>query len=230
MEQHSIPAFLVKGLDSLSAAAYRSAGYNAVPAALAVVESIVQLSGAAKFWGKPSGRVWLRCAALVAFPNVAIAADFSFVSSHIFALAAHVAAFLDTWLASFLITGSISYLYYANRLFQLPLALFAIATSVALFPTIAKSIKNKDEEKALAYLRKAFYVLLGLLGISTIIGIVLNTFIVELLFQRGAFTSEDTETTSLVLTMYLVGLLPFGLGKIFSLWFTLMKNKLLLQK
>jgi putative peptidoglycan lipid II flippase len=129
-----------------------------------------------------------------------------------------VAAFLDTWLASFLITGSISYLYYANRLFQLPLALFAIATSVALFPTIAKSIKNKDEEKALAYLRKAFYVLLGLLGISTIIGIVLNTFIVELLFQRGAFTSEDTETTSLVLTMYLVGLLPFGLGKIFSLW------------
>ena len=127
--------------------------------------------------------------------------------------AAHVAAFLDTWLASFLITGSISYLYYANRLFQLPLALFAIATSVALFPTIAKSIKNKDEAKALLYLRKAFYVLLGLLGISTFIGIVFNTLIVELLFERGAFTGEDTQTTALVLTMYLVGLLPFGLGK-----------------
>lgn len=132
--------------------------------------------------------------------------------------AAHVAAFLDTWLASFLITGSISYLYYANRLFQLPLALFAIATSVALFPTIAKAIKNKDEEKALLYLRKAFYVLLGLLGVSTLIGIVFNTLIVELLFERGAFTVEDTQTTALVLTMYLLGLLPFGLGKIFSLW------------
>ncbi len=132
--------------------------------------------------------------------------------------AAHVAAFLDTWLASFLITGSISYLYYANRLFQLPLALFAIATSVALFPTIAKAIKNKDEEKALLYLRKAFYVLLGLLGISTLIGIVFNNLIVELLFERGAFTVEDTQTTALILTMYLVGLLPFGLGKIFSLW------------
>jgi len=132
--------------------------------------------------------------------------------------AAHVAAFLDTWLASFLITGSISYLYYANRLFQLPLALFAIATSVALFPTIAKSIKNKNEEKALLYLRKAFFVLFGLLGVSTFIGIVFNDLIVELLFERGAFTGEDTQTTALVLTMYLVGLLPFGLGKIFSLW------------
>lgn len=132
--------------------------------------------------------------------------------------AAHVAAFLDTWLASFLITGSISYLYYANRLFQLPLALFAIATSVALFPTVAKAIKNKDEKKALLYLRKAFFVLLGLLGVATFIGIVFNTFIVELLFERGAFTSSDTQTTAIVLTMYLVGLLPFGLGKIFSLW------------
>ena len=132
--------------------------------------------------------------------------------------AAHVAAFLDTWLASFLITGSISYLYYANRLFQLPLALFAIATSVALFPTIAKAIKNKDEEKALLYLRKAFFVLVGLLGVATFIGIFFNTLIVELLFERGAFTESDTITTALVLTMYLVGLLPFGLGKIFSLW------------
>ena len=132
--------------------------------------------------------------------------------------ATHVAAFLDTWLASFLITGSISYLYYANRLFQLPLALFAIATSIALFPTIAKAIKNKDEEKALVYLQKAFYVLLFLLGSATMIGIVFNELIVSLLFQRGAFDEQDTQNTALVLIMYLVGLLPFGLSKIFSLW------------
>lgn len=132
--------------------------------------------------------------------------------------AAHIAAFLDTWLASFLISGSISYLYYANRLFQLPLALFAIATSIALFPTIAKAIKNKDEKKALVYLRKAFYILLGVLGFSTFIGIVFNELIVQLLFERGAFTAEDTQKTALVLTMYLVGLVPFGIAKIFSLW------------
>ena len=132
--------------------------------------------------------------------------------------ASHIAAFLDTWLASFLISGSISYLYYANRVFQLPLALFAIATSVALFPTIARAIKKNDEEKALQYLRKAFFILLGLLGVATFIGIVFDSFIVKLLFQRGAFDSADTQQTALVLTMYLVGLLPFGLGKIFSLW------------
>ncbi|MEA3315746.1 MAG: murein biosynthesis integral membrane protein MurJ [Campylobacterota bacterium] len=131
---------------------------------------------------------------------------------------AHIAAFLDTWLASFLLTGSISYLYYANRVFQLPLALFAIATSIALFPTIAKAIKNKDEQKALIYLRKAFYILLLVLGLSTFIGIIFSEFIVSLLFERGAFSVEDTKQTSLVLTMYLIGLLPFGLAKIFSLW------------
>ena len=70
---------------------------------------------------------------------------------------AQVSAFLDTFLASFLITGSISYLYYANRIFQLPLALFAIATSVALFPRIARYIKNKDDTKALKFLEKAFW-------------------------------------------------------------------------
>ena len=132
--------------------------------------------------------------------------------------AAHIAAFLDTWLASFLVSGSISYLYYANRVFQLPLALFAIATSVALFPTIAKAIKNKDEQKALTYMRKATLILFALLGVATLIGIVFDNFIVWLLFERGAFTSSDTTQTALVLTMYLIGLLPFGLAKIFSLW------------
>ena len=132
--------------------------------------------------------------------------------------AAHIAAFLDTWLASFLVSGSISYLYYANRVFQLPLALFAIATSVALFPSIAKAIRKNDEKIALGYLRKAFFVLLILLGTATFIGIVFNELIVWLLFERGAFDSSDTTQTSLVLVMYLIGLLPFGLAKIFSLW------------
>ena len=131
---------------------------------------------------------------------------------------AHISAFLDTWLASFLVSGSISYLYYANRVFQLPLALFAIATSIALFPMIARSIKNKDEERALYLMKKSSLILLGLLGVATLIGVVFNQFIIELLFQRGAFTQMDTQNTALILSMYLIGLIPFGLAKIFSLW------------
>ena len=131
---------------------------------------------------------------------------------------AHIAAFIDTMLASFLTAGSISYLYYANRIFQLPLALFAIATSVALFPAIAKAIKNSDENLALNLLRKSFWALLAILFASTFIGILFNDEIIKLLFERGAFTQNDTKHTALVLAMYLIGLVPFGLAKIFSLW------------
>ena len=142
----------------------------------------------------------------------------SFFGATIGSSTAHISAFLDTWLASFLVSGSISYLYYANRVFQLPLALFAIATSVALFPMIARAIKNKDENKALKLMKKSSIILIGLLSIATLIGIVFNNEIIWLLFERGAFTNEDTINTSLILTMYLIGLLPYGLAKIFSLW------------
>ena len=130
----------------------------------------------------------------------------------------HLSAFIDTWLASFLISGSISYLYYANRVFQLPLAIFAIATSIALFPMIARAIKNKDENRALSLMKKSSMILFVVLSISMLIGIIFNDFIVKTLFERGAFTSEDSANTALILTMYLLGLLPFGLAKIFSLW------------
>ena len=131
---------------------------------------------------------------------------------------AQISAFLDTFLASFLATGSISYLYYANRIFQLPLALFAIATSVALFPRVARYLKNADEAKALQNLQKAFWFLTFLLTASAIGGIILSHEIITLLFQRGAFDALDTQHTAAVLTMYLIGLLPFGLQKLFVLW------------
>jgi putative peptidoglycan lipid II flippase len=131
---------------------------------------------------------------------------------------AQVSAFLDTFLASFLVTGSISYLYYANRIFQLPLALFAIATSIALFPRVARYLKNKDEIKAKEYLKKAFWFLAFLLTLSTIGGMILSKEIIWLLFERGAFDTQDTVNTTTVLQMYMLGLLPFGLQKLFVLW------------
>jgi len=131
---------------------------------------------------------------------------------------AQISAFLDTFLASFLIAGSISYLYYANRIFQLPLALFAIATSVAIFPRVARYLKNKDDEKAREYMKKAFWFLAAILSASTIGGIILAHEITWLLFERGAFSAEDTKNTTLVLQMYMIGLLPYGLQKLFLLW------------
>jgi len=131
---------------------------------------------------------------------------------------AQLSAFLDTWLASFLAFGSISYLYYANRVFQLPLALFAIALSVALFPSVTKALKHNDETKAEKSLGDGFWILAFLLSLSTLGGIILAPEITWLLFERGAFSADDSTNTSYVLQMYLTGLIPFGLARLFSLW------------
>jgi len=141
-----------------------------------------------------------------------------FIASILGGSTAQISAFIDGILASFLAAGSISYLYYANRLFQFPLAIFAIATSVAIFPKVAKFLNQDKEKEARAMLKKSFWILLYLLSFATIIGIIFSKEIVWLLLERGAFGKEDTLITSSVLIMYLVGLLPFGLAKIFSLW------------
>ncbi|MDR1555105.1 MAG: murein biosynthesis integral membrane protein MurJ [Campylobacteraceae bacterium] len=129
-----------------------------------------------------------------------------------------LSAFIDTWLASFLAAGSISYLYYANRIFQLPLALFAIALSVGIFPRITKLIKKNDENEAVKLLKKGFWFLAFLLCISTLGGILLSDIIIKILFEHGSFNSQDTAICAKVLSMYLLGLVPFGLSRIFSLW------------
>ena len=129
-----------------------------------------------------------------------------------------IASFIDTLLATFLVSGSVSYLFYANRVFQLPLALIAIATTTVLFPSISKALKNNQENRAYKELKGAFWFLLYLLGIAMIIGISFSEPIIWLLFERGKFGLQETKDTALVLQMYLVGLLPFGLAKLFALF------------
>jgi putative peptidoglycan lipid II flippase len=129
-----------------------------------------------------------------------------------------ISAFVDTILATFLMTGSVSYLFYANRVFQLPLAIIAIATATVLFPTVSKALKNKQEEKAYENLTQAFWLLAFLLGAAMIGGILMAEPIIWLLFERGKFTQSETVQTVFVLQMYMVGLLPFGLAKLFSLF------------
>ena len=128
------------------------------------------------------------------------------------------ASFLDTFLASFLITGSISYLFYANLLFQLPLGLIAIATASALFPSISKALSRGDENNAYSNLGKAFWLLAFLLGISALGGVIFAEPIVWLLFEYGRFTPTMTHDTANVLIMYMIGLLPYGFAKLFSMF------------
>lgn len=131
---------------------------------------------------------------------------------------AQIASFIDTSLASFLAAGSVSYLFYANRIFQLPFAIIALAITTALFPAIAKAINNNNTELAYKNLFKSFWLLNALLGVSVLGGILLAEPIIWLLFERGAFTTQDTKNTAYVLIMYMVGLIPFGLAKLFSMY------------
>lgn len=132
--------------------------------------------------------------------------------------ATQLSSLLDTTIASFLITGSISYLYYANRVFQLPLALFAIALTQVSFPKILKHLKSGEENLALNFMKKALGFLSLLLLFSTLLGIVFAKEITTLLFERGNFNANDARLTAFVLIAYLIGLFPFGLQKLLSLW------------
>jgi putative peptidoglycan lipid II flippase len=142
----------------------------------------------------------------------------SFLPSIAGSSTAQISAFVDVWLATFLATGAISYLYYANRIFQLPLAVFAIATSMALFPSVAKALNRGEEEAALAQLKKAFWFLSFLLLGFTVGGIILSKEVIWLIYEHGNFHRNDTNSTSAVLAMYMIGLVPFGLSRLFSLW------------
>jgi putative peptidoglycan lipid II flippase len=129
-----------------------------------------------------------------------------------------ISAFVDTILATFLMTGSVSYLFYANRVFQLPLAIIAIATATVLFPSVSKALKSKQKALAYQHLNQAFWLLTFLLGAAMIGGILLAEPVVWLLFERAKFTIAETLETVSVLQMYMFGLLPFGLAKLFSLF------------
>jgi len=129
---------------------------------------------------------------------------------------AQLSSFIDTWLATFLTAGSISYLYYANRLFQLPFALFAIAVSTVLFPKITKELNEGKEKSAFSSMKKTFWILFYLLIAASIVAIADSKEIIKLLFEHGAFTEKNAEITSVVLIMYMLGLIPYGLNKLFS--------------
>ncbi|HRF56250.1 MAG TPA: murein biosynthesis integral membrane protein MurJ [Campylobacterales bacterium] len=142
----------------------------------------------------------------------------SFLPSIAGSSTSQISAFVDVWLATFLATGAISYLYYANRIFQLPLAVFAIATSMALFPSVARALNRGEEAAALLQLKKAFWFLSFLLVAFTIGGIILSKEVIWLIYEHGRFARSDTDNTSIVMAMYMIGLVPFGLSRLFSLW------------
>lgn len=117
---------------------------------------------------------------------------------------------IDRWLASFLAEGSISYLYYANRLVQFPHALLSLAVTTAAFPVMAAHASAESWEKVRATLGESGKLALFVTLPATFGLIALAPPIMEVLFERGAFGAADTAASALGLRMYALGLVFFG--------------------
>jgi putative peptidoglycan lipid II flippase len=121
---------------------------------------------------------------------------------------------VGTLLASLLPDGSVSYLYYADRLVQFPLGIFAIAAATAVLPSFSRYAAVQDNKA----LRETFGYAMRLVFFITIpsmVGLILlREPIVGLLFKRGAFDSQTTALTASALFYYGIGLWAFSAVRI----------------
>ena len=122
---------------------------------------------------------------------------------------------VGTIVASFW-TGAVTYLYVADRLYQLPLGMVGIALGVALLPELSRRLRNNDEGGALWTQNRAleFALMLTLPAAAALIVVPLE--IVVTLFERGAFDRHDAAMTAAAVSAYGFGLPAFVLIKVFS--------------
>src|SRR3954464_13243008 len=123
---------------------------------------------------------------------------------------------ISTALASLLPGGSVSYLYYADRLNQLPLGVVGIAVATAILPPLSRQVRTGDQAGAMATQNRGVELAL-LLTLPAAAGlIVLAEPILSVLFQRGAFGPTETEATAAALAAYAAGLPAFVLVKVLA--------------
>lgn len=123
---------------------------------------------------------------------------------------------VSTNVASLLPHGSITYLYYADRLNQLPLAVVGIAVATAILPPLSKQLREKDSRAANTTQNRGLELALLLtLPAAVALGIAAEP-ILSVLFQRGAFTAAATHGTATALQAYALGLPAFVLVKVLA--------------
>lgn len=122
--------------------------------------------------------------------------------------AVQLAMFADTIIATFLPSGSLSYLYYADRLYQLPLGVVGIAVGTALLPELSRRAGRSGDKTAPALLGRAIAgcILLGLP--CAVVLVLLGDLIIEVLLARGAFSTAAVSGSASALAAYSLGLPP----------------------
>ncbi|EJC1208604.1 murein biosynthesis integral membrane protein MurJ [Vibrio parahaemolyticus] len=122
----------------------------------------------------------------------------------------------DTFIASFLQTGSISWLYYSDRLLEFPLGLFGIAIATVILPALSRKHVDSQSE-GFAHTMDWGVRMVTLLGIPAMLGLMaLARPMLMVLFMRGEFSPQDVHQASLSLLAYASGLLNFMLIKVLA--------------
>lgn len=123
---------------------------------------------------------------------------------------------LDTFIASFLQTGSISWLYYSDRLLEFPLGLFGIAIATVILPALSRKHVDAHSDGFTQTMDWGVR-MVTLLGIPAMLGLmVLAKPMLMVLFMRGEFSPHDVNQASLSLVAYASGLLNFMLIKVLA--------------
>jgi putative peptidoglycan lipid II flippase len=120
---------------------------------------------------------------------------------------------IDTIVASLLAEGAVSYLYYADRINQLPLGVVGIAVGTALLPLMSRQLRAGQNEAAMHSQNRAieFALLLTLPAMAALAALAYP--IVVVLFERGAFGHEASQATGTILSFLAIGLPAYVLVK-----------------
>lgn len=129
---------------------------------------------------------------------------------------AQISILLDTLIASFLAAGSISWLYYSDRLVEFPLGVLGIAIATVILPRLADHHAEQSREQFAATLDWALRCTL-VVGVPAAVGLaVLAEPLMATLFYRGEFTARDVAMSAASLQAYAPGLLGFILVKVLA--------------
>jgi putative peptidoglycan lipid II flippase len=112
--------------------------------------------------------------------------------------------------------GAVSHLYYADRIYELPLALVGIAVGVVLLPDVTRQLRAGNHAGVMDSQNRSLEFAMLLTLPAAVALAVAPTAIVQGLFQRGAFTVADTPPTAYALAIFALGLPSFVMIKVFS--------------
>ena len=122
--------------------------------------------------------------------------------------ALQVAIFADTIIATFLPAGSLSHLYYADRLYQLPIGLIGVALGTVILPDIGRRAGLGDEDGMRRVLDRALLICLVVGVPVAVMMATLGDWAIRILFVRGAFDLAAAEASAAILAAYALGLAP----------------------